>query len=169
MFGKSDDPKAQGFMKALAAAFTGGEPGTEVVDPDGSVVKIEAPDAPGVERLMRGTTTEGPYVLRVYNAQASKPDQYPSFPFIPGVMFTIMESADRAMVIWVGMGGASGFADSAIQQTLADGWTEYDAPPDPAMPAGKAYRKDNRRRVIAHSSAGPMGFATLWESAELPS
>ena len=168
MFGKSDDPKSQSFMKALAAAFTGGAPGTEIVDPDGSVLRIDEPDAPGVERVMRGTTAEGPYVLRVYNALDAKPDQYPpTYPFIPGVMFTIMESADRSMVIWVGMGGASKFADAAIEQTRADGWQEYDAPPDPSMPAGKAFRKDGRRRAIAHSSAGPMGFATLWESQEI--
>lgn len=162
--GAPDDPKTAGFMRALAAAFTGGAPGTEVVDPDGSVVRIEAPDAPGVERVMRGETEDGPYVLRVYNALAVMPNQYPAaYPFIPGVTFTIMEAAERSMIIWIGMGGAHELAEAAIKQSLADGWSEFEAAGEPELPQGRAFRKNGRRRSIAFSSAGPMGFATLWE------
>jgi len=153
----------EGFMKALAAAFTSGTPGTEIKDPDGTIIRIQEPDGPGVARVLEGEGAEGPWKLRLYEPLASRPAQFPvDYPFVEGAMCAFMTSGPRNMMTWVG-GNAAEYANSAAAESLATGWTEEVAMPTPGMPDQRRFRKEGRIRAVFHQAAGPAGFATLWE------
>ena len=157
--------KSAGFMKALAAAFTSGEPGTEINEPDGTRIVVDAPDAPGVARVLRGESDDGPWKLRVYNPAPTVPPEFPDdHPFIPDAMFTLMNAGERMMMTWIGFGGPAGLADTAIAQSLGNGWVEEPATPRDGMPNLRQFRRGGRVRSIFHATAGPMGYATLWEA-----
>ena len=150
-------------MKALAAAFTSGSPGTEVKDPDGTTIKVLAPDAPGVARVLEGESEEGPWKLRLYEPLSARPAQFPAdCPFVPDAMCAVMSSGERRMMTWVG-GNVAQYAQRAADECMASGWNEEPALPTPGMPNHRRFRKADRVRAVFHQAAGPAGFATLWE------
>jgi hypothetical protein len=173
------DLAASDFAKVMAAAFTSGAPGTEVTAPDGSVMKVEASDDPGVERVMRGDSEDGPWQMRLYKALPAAPAGYPEYPFLANECFCLMEFASqKAMLVWWGRGGADKIGQEMIQQSENTGWSPAEkddqvtqAHEQLGFMAGGVeehrFRKDGRVRSIVNGTFGPIAYASMIErSAE---
>ena len=165
------------FAKVMAAAFSGGAPGTEIAAPDGTRMRVEHPDQPGVERMLRGGSEEGEWSLRLYKAAAQRPDGFSDeLPFLPNEAFCVMQFADaKVMLVWWGLRGAEQVGRVMANQSEAAGWTPL---PSDALPGEVQsqltamgikqenevhLKKGDRVRHIMHSSFGPVSFASLTE------
>lgn len=173
------DSSATDFAKVMAAAFATGTPGTEVTAPDGSKMRVEASNDPGVERMMRGDSEEGPWQMRLYKTLPSRPEGYPAYPFIANECFCLMEFAnDKVMLVWWGRSGAEGVSQQMIAQSEQEGWTAAAANDGELAEAQQQFGvlgggnlserrfvKDGRVRSIVNGTFGPIAYASLIEGA----
>jgi hypothetical protein len=165
------------FAKVMAAAFSGGAPGTEIAAPDGSRMRVEQPDQPGVERMLRGGSEEGEWSMRLYKATPQRPEGFPEdMPFLVNEAFCVMQfSNDKTMLVWWGMRGADRIGKELAAQSEANGWahTGTDEVASDIQTQLNAMgikqegetnlQKGNRVRSIMSSSFGPVAFASLSE------
>ena len=153
-------------MAALKAAMSGTD---SVVDmPDGTKVRVQRSDEPGVRAVMRGESDgfEG----RMFDAAETTPASYPSYlPFVAGTPAVVgsMRGESR-FATWFGSLDVDSTLAMLVAHSERGGWVQAPskAPPIP-LPGLKTvtFRKGGFERVLLVGAFGGFGTASLIDKA----
>lgn len=149
---------------ALQAAMNGNSEG--VLDmPDGSKLRVERSEEPGVKAILRHEPDTG-FEARVFDVMQVAPPAFPSYlPFIAGVPAMVgSDAGEKRFANWFGVSDRDGTLAMIAAHSERAGWKPVENR-DESSPLGPMktmhFSKGRFKRVVMVGGVAMLNFATL--------